>query len=278
MVTTKDTVWLISLLIYVIVGTVEATILEQHAMIEYLLHKVEALERNQEECSSYQRKMFLELKYVKNKLQDAERRISELEAIVYNTGSDEYSEHLSVTMESQPAHKPTNKTGTNVIKEHNIGSTPDLKRMNSRKSGIVERDGITTEHIGFCATLYKGEVPVHASEIILFDNVLQNEGNGFNKQTGIFTCPLSGIYFFSLSILVQPGSAIDVYIIVNGQIIAKSYAYGVNYSDQGSISSIVRCEAGQNVWIGVYGGTQLYGGLYTSFSGFFLWGDPKGSR
>ncbi|KAK3590573.1 hypothetical protein CHS0354_039705 [Potamilus streckersoni] len=239
--------------------------------MEFLLAKVAELERNQQEYINYQN-------YAKAKLQQSERRISELEAIFYNIMSDEYTEHLSVTMENEPVDKFTNDNVTKVIKENNTRRTQELKRMNSRKLGILKREGITMKHIGFCATIAKGLVPVHEHDIIIFDTVLQNEGNGYNKQTGIFTCPLSGTYFFSLSILANPGSPTYVHLIVNGQIKANSFAYGTSFSDQGSISSIVRCEAGQNVWIGVYGGTQIYGEYYTSFSGFVLWGDPTGSR
>ncbi|KAL3882719.1 hypothetical protein ACJMK2_029031 [Sinanodonta woodiana] len=271
MVTRPAVMMVIALIICNLVIPAQTTILEQDAMVEILLAKVAELERNQQECSNYQN-------YVKEKLQQAERRISELEAIVYNTGSDEYTENLSATIESQPSDEPTNNTGTEVIKENNIGCPPDPKRMISRKPDIVKKERITTEHIGFYATFSTGLVSVHEHAIVLFDTVLQNDGNGFNKQTGTFTCPLSGTYLFSLSILANPGSPLHVYLMVNGQIIANSFAYGVNYSDQGSISSIVRCEAGQNVWIGVYRGTQLYGDHYTSFSGFFLWGDPTGSR
>ncbi|KAK3583998.1 hypothetical protein CHS0354_036702, partial [Potamilus streckersoni] len=67
-----------------------------------------------------------------------------------------------------------------------------------------------------------------------------------------------------------------VHLIVNGKIKANSFASGSSNWDQGSISSIVRCEAGQNVWISVRGGTQLYGEYFTSFAGFFLWGDATG--
>ncbi|KAK3590572.1 hypothetical protein CHS0354_039704 [Potamilus streckersoni] len=269
-----------ALIICNIVVPTQTTVLEQDTMIEVLLLKVAELEKNQQECSSYQSKMLQELSYLKDKLQQSERRISELETIVYKTRSYEYTEHLDVTMEKEPAYKPTNKTGTRFIKEKNIRRTPELKGMHLQKSGILKRQGrgIANKQIGFSATIVKGVVQVIQNEIIHFDTVLHNEGNGFNKQTGVFTCPLSGTYFFTISLLTHPGSPAYVHLIVNGQIKANSFAYGITYSDQGSISTIVRCEAGQNVWISLFGGTQIYGEYYTSFSGFFLWGDATGSR
>ncbi|KAL3882726.1 hypothetical protein ACJMK2_029038 [Sinanodonta woodiana] len=131
--------------------------------------------------------------------------------------------------------------------------------------GILRRDVrlLTTKQIAFCAIIANknGIRPIHEREIILFDTVLLNEGNGFNKQTGIFT------------VLTQHEHQLGVNLIVNGETKGNAYADGANAWDQGSISSIARCEAGQNVWIGVYYGSFIHGDYYTSFSGFLLWGD-----
>ncbi|KAK3590579.1 hypothetical protein CHS0354_039711 [Potamilus streckersoni] len=141
--------------------------------------------------------------------------------------------------------------------------------------GILRRKvkGISTKQIGFCVTNANGKITINLNEIVHFDTILHNEGNGFNKQTGMFTCPVPGIYFFVLSVLTSRGSSIGVSIIVDGEIKARSYADGSIAYDQGSISTMVRCEAGHNVWTSVYFGSSIYGDYYSSFSGFLLWGD-----
>ncbi|KAK3590578.1 hypothetical protein CHS0354_039710 [Potamilus streckersoni] len=101
-----------------------------------LIEKVSELETNQQECGSYQSNMLLELTYVKKKLEQSERRISELEAIVYDMGYHEYTENLSVTMENDTVDKPTNKTVTKFIKEEKyIRRAAEPKRMYSHQSG-----------------------------------------------------------------------------------------------------------------------------------------------
>ncbi|KAK3580698.1 hypothetical protein CHS0354_017981, partial [Potamilus streckersoni] len=88
-----------ALIICVLVIPAQTAVLDQDIMIEYLLQKVAELDSKQQECSRYQSKLRLELTYVKNKLEQSARRISELEAIVYNMRSDEYTEDLNVTLE-----------------------------------------------------------------------------------------------------------------------------------------------------------------------------------
>ncbi|XP_052217257.1 uncharacterized protein LOC127835055 [Dreissena polymorpha] len=42
-----------------------------------------------------------------------------------------------------------------------------------------------------------------AGQIIMFDQVTTNEANGYSVQTGIFTCPMAGLYLFSFQVMVS---------------------------------------------------------------------------
>ncbi|KAL3854823.1 hypothetical protein ACJMK2_014066 [Sinanodonta woodiana] len=51
-----------------------------------------------------------------------------------------------------------------------------------RPSNVAFSVGLTfTQHLSF-------------SETVLYDRIFMNLGNGYNKQTGVFTCPAEGIY------------------------------------------------------------------------------------
>ena len=47
---------------------------------------------------------------------------------------------------------------------------------------------------------YGGTTPVKAlaGGVVHYPNVVTNEGNGFDPQTGYFTAPVSGIYDFQV--------------------------------------------------------------------------------
>ncbi|KAL3882721.1 hypothetical protein ACJMK2_029033 [Sinanodonta woodiana] len=277
MMTRNDRLRITGLIICIIATPVHTTVLEQENVIKFILQKVAELEKNQQECSSYQTKMLMELTYVKNKLIQSERRISELEVIVHNMKSDEYNDKMSLTMHDDSVDQQMHDNTTKYItEERNVSRARDLKRMHPPKLGITRRavQGNSIGQFAFCATFAELNVQIRANEIIRFNTVLHNVGNGYSKETGFFTCPLSGTYFFSVSLMTSLEYTTYVHLVVNGQVKGNSYAH---LWDQGSISCIVRCEAGQNVWISVYEGTLLYGNYYTSFSGFLLYGDATGS-
>ncbi|KAL3882727.1 hypothetical protein ACJMK2_029039 [Sinanodonta woodiana] len=125
-----------ALIICVLVIPVQTAVLESETVIEYLLRKVAELERSQQEYSRYQSKMLLELNYFKDKLEQSERRISDLEAIVYDIRSAEYTENVSVALEKDSVYKSTTETETKFnTEETNITHKPDTKVMTSHNPG-----------------------------------------------------------------------------------------------------------------------------------------------
>ena len=50
------------------------------------------------------------------------------------------------------------------------------------------------------------------SPTLTFTNVITNQGLGFNRATGTFTCPVSGLYYFTYYIYIHKTSRLD-----NGQ-------------------------------------------------------------
>ena len=54
-------------------------------------------------------------------------------------------------------------------------------------------------NVFFSAVLSSGGyTSLTKDKVIVFDQVISNEGNAYNKQNGIFTCPLDGFYSFEI--------------------------------------------------------------------------------
>ena len=56
---------------------------------------------------------------------------------------------------------------------------------------------------------------------IIYDHVVTNYGNGYNKYTGAFIAPRSGVYVFTWTTFANPGSYLPIELIVN------NYRYGI---------------------------------------------------
>jgi hypothetical protein len=52
--------------------------------------------------------------------------------------------------------------------------------------------------------------------VIPFEMVTTNEGNAFDGNKGVFTCPESGLYLFVWNIMVDSGHGTQAKFIVNG--------------------------------------------------------------
>ena len=115
---------------------------------------------------------------------------------------------------------------------------------------------------------------------IPFDIELLNVGGAMNLNSGKFTAPVAGRYFFSFSGLVRfPGSSASqscqIRLYKNGVYIALSYSDEIstlNQYESLSLQSTLNLEKGDEIWleiISVTTGVILYN-FYTDFNGFLL--------
>lgn len=116
---------------------------------------------------------------------------------------------------------------------------------------------------------------------IPFDSELLNVGGAINKQTGKFTAPVAGRYFFSFAGLVRfTGSTskqdCGIQLLKNGVEIAKSHTDEISTSwqyDSLSLQSTLHLNEGDEIWLqmsSIATGAYLHGLGYTHFNGFLL--------
>ena len=58
----------------------------------------------------------------------------------------------------------------------------------------------TTTKAAFSAYLNESVFHLSSGDIVKYDKVLLNEGDHYNSFTGVFTCPVDGMYMFSFFI------------------------------------------------------------------------------
>lgn len=116
-------------------------------------------------------------------------------------------------------------------------------------------------------------------EIIKFYNIVTNDGLGYDKNSGIFTAPVSGVYLFTVQICPEIGAHLQVHIVANGVVIGKLHFK--NSSDNRDVcvsaNGIHKVLEGEKAWIVCNKASSKGDVVYTnnannanSFSGIIL--------
>ncbi|CAC5368775.1 unnamed protein product [Mytilus coruscus] len=105
--------------------------------------------------------------------------------------------------------------------------------------------------IAFSAYMSKTEYHVVDHKILTFDVVQVNEGNGYNKHTGSFIVPQSGVYVFTYTLLIYSNSDVCTDLIINGAIYGHVYGFSGSLDVRQTATSIVvtRVNKGDTVFV-----------------------------
>lgn len=130
--------------------------------------------------------------------------------------------------------------------------------------------GHSRPSISFAAKLsYNREL--QPLETVIFDTVLSNNGEAYSVDTGKFTAPLPGTYYFFSTILSGYNTKVESAIIVNDKEVARMYSGAHDAHGSGSNAVVVNLRSGDAVWVRLLyqGGTHVHG-YYSAFTGFIL--------
>ena len=109
----------------------------------------------------------------------------------------------------------------------------------------------SVEGIAFSTVLTHGVTYMGEHQMVVYDKVLLNDGNGYNHFTGTFTCSVSGVYLFMYHLGIQVETQTWLHLMVNGITQNSATADGRHHHQelQGSNSAIVRLSKGDSVWV-----------------------------
>ncbi|CAC5384865.1 unnamed protein product [Mytilus coruscus] len=135
----------------------------------------------------------------------------------------------------------------------------------------------TSQKIAFYAYLSQSEVDPGHHHTIIFDTVITNSGNGYNKHTGTFLVPTEGIYVFSFTIVAYRGHRVPTELVVNRNVVGSVNAdsYSSSLYPVASTIVVVNLKQGDACFLRTsptqsYDVGDLYSGIWprTSFSGW----------
>lgn len=134
---------------------------------------------------------------------------------------------------------------------------------------------ITVNLVAFYAGI-NGDPSVRDDQVIIFDYVRTNIGNGYDTSTGIFTTPTSGVYMFYVNFLTHQHKSIDAMISRNYEDVQRLYAGTLqNRYGPGCNMATLSLNAGDKIYVKVNSDQHSTGsvldGPWCTFSGFLLY-------
>ncbi|XP_024144188.1 complement C1q tumor necrosis factor-related protein 3 [Oryzias melastigma] len=140
-----------------------------------------------------------------------------------------------------------------------------IAELNSKAKSTVVFSA-TTDEIGAFG-------PFNTHTNILYKKAITNVGGAYNPSTGIFTAPVSGIYYFSFFSHSGGNRFVYLQLMKNEEFIVGIYDHQTSHdgADNGANAAFVQLRQGDQVSVRLTANTQVWGeGSLTTFSGFLL--------
>ncbi|XP_064601348.1 complement C1q tumor necrosis factor-related protein 4-like [Liolophura sinensis] len=141
----------------------------------------------------------------------------------------------------------------------------------------LEKDALSLKQeervVAFSVRLRKNLENLTSAQAIIFGTVVTNIGGAYNPRTGIFRCPVSGLYQFFVSILGQRTERVETELVVNGKKKLLVYSSGdaIHRGSLGSNTVLLQLEQWDVVWVRLH---YDYGGYihccWSTFSGYLI--------
>jgi hypothetical protein len=112
-----------------------------------------------------------------------------------------------------------------------------------------------------------------AGSPIPFAYPLYNLGQGYSTDTGKFTAPIAGLYFFIANAGVNNvGNSAKHNLMVDSEIVSSAYTYyhADLHFQISSAPGVVHLNKGQTVWVRADGRSNYVWGYATHFCGFLI--------
>ncbi|KAH9500395.1 Complement C1q tumor necrosis factor- protein 6 [Bulinus truncatus] len=119
----------------------------------------------------------------------------------------------------------------------------------------------------------KSEKDLRAGEYLLYDHVYTNIGNAYDINTGVFTCPVKGVYLILLNSLTQKVNEAWLEVYRNNNYIMSVYGQHDPINISASNSVIVELNQGDRLYVKSRRSSGVYGkadDIYCTFSGYLI--------
>ena len=150
--------------------------------------------------------------------------------------------------------------------DFNASLKSSINSANSSLSSLNSSLTFNTQicfHMACCSTGKEAAL----SGILKLTNTIVSAGNAYNSSTGLFTCPVKGLYFVSFNYF-SPQATIDT--LKRPSIYKNSAIYIMGNNATQSLSTVVYCYKGETLAVGCYMGSLNIFEAYGHIEGVFV--------
>ncbi|XP_063408834.1 heavy metal-binding protein HIP-like [Mytilus trossulus] len=156
--------------------------------------------------------------------------------------SNQVKGHLNEMIEKESAYrKEIDQTNEIVSKLHNETIKLLTETNNSYVNTLKDSKKECNKHngISFSARLGTSIKDIKPWHTVIFDKVISNDGNSYNADTGVFTAPIAGTYYFTSTIFTRRGSTLELALKVNEQTAMFMYTCASSIIGNTATNSII---------------------------------------
>lgn len=206
-----------------------------------------------------------------------EKRINKAEKLIVKQSSeiDRLTKEVKKLQEEKGTFSQLKTKAADKLKG-NVFDFGNTKRLRNRR--FLLEDKVET-FVGFTAYLDHNVNHLGIDQSIVFNKILFNDGGAYHNSSGMFTCPVTGVYMFFFEVGSGARHQIVAKLVVNGSNTVGGIAdseYHDSHEAQGSNMAILKLSAGTHVWVENYRWADKFveGGTtdrFTTFSGILLY-------
>ncbi|XP_067219399.1 complement C1q-like protein 4 isoform X2 [Chanodichthys erythropterus] len=114
--------------------------------------------------------------------------------------------------------------------------------------------------------------PFSYDKTLEYKKVFSNVGNAYDSNTGIFTAPVKGVYYFRFYGICQGGTTMAISLLKNGQTQCSLHDWKPSSNGNASNGVVLTLEISDQIYTRLWRNTWVYDdpASYTSFSGFLI--------
>ncbi|XP_050986436.1 complement C1q-like protein 2, partial [Labeo rohita] len=114
--------------------------------------------------------------------------------------------------------------------------------------------------------------PIRTGQTLVYKKVFSNIGGGYDSNTGVFTAPVKGAYYFKFYGHCHGGTTMAVSLLKNGQTQCSLHSWKPTSNSNASNGVVLTLETGDQIYTQLWPNTWVYDdpASYTSFGGFLI--------